>query len=357
MPPDDTNLESLTQVMESLQDAIRRHGSTIGANETRTRNTLIDPILRALGWTNASLVTQEYLVRYGPRESDYGVVDYALHPSGDRANPTAFLEAKRMSEDLTDEHRTQVLDYVLDKGGNLRQFALTNGDQWEMYELINGEPVNLFKLSILKQPASECASLFLGMFPLPNLDTRITRTEAHAVTPRYSDVISPASEVVYAKAVMVRPGIDLPKVATFFFLFFMLAVPLSYFVGLSNSGVHFEGIAWIGVFAALFILSAGLGLALRLAPDASRSLVQSLLMKRLRRPLDNRSRTLWFVLAAMPTGLIVGAVAGFLGGYASASVVAELFAALGMLVVWSIIFAVIALFAIGLLNRSNKKKW
>ena len=169
MPNGDVTPDSLIRAIESVQEAIRRDGRTIWANETRTRNTLTDPLLRALGWDDPSVVTQEYLVRYGAREFEYGVADYAFHPPSDRANPIAFLEAKRMNEDLTDEHRNQVFTYVLDKGGSVRQFGLTNGDRWELYEKGKPHPITF---SIRNQPASECARLLLDYFrEIPAFET------------------------------------------------------------------------------------------------------------------------------------------------------------------------------------------
>ena len=51
-----------------------------------------------------------------------------------------------------------------DKGGSVRQFGLTNGDRWELYELNEGEPCKIFEFSIRKQSASDCADLLLDYF-------------------------------------------------------------------------------------------------------------------------------------------------------------------------------------------------
>ena len=75
---DNTEFGKLVSVIESLQEQIKRDHATIGAHETRTRNTLIDPLLKALGWADSSVITPEYIIRYGPRAV---VADYALHSS------------------------------------------------------------------------------------------------------------------------------------------------------------------------------------------------------------------------------------------------------------------------------------
>ena len=66
MPDDGAGLDALVSVIETLQERIRRDHATIGSNEARTRKELIDPLLTALGWDDSSVVTLEYLVRYGP---------------------------------------------------------------------------------------------------------------------------------------------------------------------------------------------------------------------------------------------------------------------------------------------------
>ena len=88
---DNTEFGKLVSVIESLQEQIKRDHATIGANETRTRNTLIDPLLKALGWADSSVITPEYLIRYGPRAV---VADYALHAPGQRAQPIAFIRGE-----------------------------------------------------------------------------------------------------------------------------------------------------------------------------------------------------------------------------------------------------------------------
>lgn len=153
MYKDNMNLDSLVSDIEALQETIRRDHTTIGSNETRTRNMLIDPLLRALGWADSAVVTQEYLVRYGSGAADYGVVDYALHAPYQRAHPIAFIEAKRMSEDLTDDHRNQAITYAFDKGDSVQYVGLTNGDRWELYEVSKDGPRTIFDFSIRDQSA------------------------------------------------------------------------------------------------------------------------------------------------------------------------------------------------------------
>ena len=138
MPNSDATLASLTRAIESVQEAIRRDGRTIGANETRTRNTLIDPLLKALGWADPSVLTQEYVVNYQEYAKNRAIdnksfrprlADYALHQQDNPGRLIAFIEAKKMRDDLTDGDRDQVLGYAKER--NVQHFiaspTATNG--------------------------------------------------------------------------------------------------------------------------------------------------------------------------------------------------------------------------------------
>ena len=114
----------LVGVIETLRGRIERHRPALSQSEALTRYALIDPLLRELGWDTADpdLVTPEYSVS-GKR------ADYALLESG---KVVVFLEAKRLGENLTAEHRSQVAAYASELG--IRYPALTNGNQWEVYD-------------------------------------------------------------------------------------------------------------------------------------------------------------------------------------------------------------------------------
>ena len=79
-----------------------------------------------------------------------------------------------------------------DKGGSVRQFGLTNGDRWELYELNEGEPRRLFEFSIHKQSASDCADLFFSHFPMLN-------------TPSAARSLKPAESLTAKNGTQCRP--------------------------------------------------------------------------------------------------------------------------------------------------------
>ena len=73
-------LEPLVTTLRTARTIIDEHRSHIQKNEIRTRNVLIDPVLRSLGWDVSRL--NEVEVEYGTSRKR---VDYAL--LGDERKP------------------------------------------------------------------------------------------------------------------------------------------------------------------------------------------------------------------------------------------------------------------------------
>lgn len=149
-------LDDLVKAIETVQTRIREHGNTLSQNEYRTRISLIDPILNALGWdvSDPSLVTHEYAVGSGR-------ADYAL--LGSNGNPTAFIEAKRLGE-MADasRHETQLFTYAVTQG--VRYAGLTDGDRWLFDNLtarFSGGESRLLDVTISKESAHICALALL----------------------------------------------------------------------------------------------------------------------------------------------------------------------------------------------------
>ena len=339
MPNSDATLASLTRAIESVQEAIRRDGRTIGANETRTRNTLIDPLLRALGWDDPSVVTQEYLVRYGAREFEYGVADYALHPPGQRANPIAFLEAKRMKEDLTDEHRNQVFTYVLDKGGSVRQFGLTNGDRWELYELNKGEPCKIFEFSLHKQSASDCADLLFSHFPMlnrPSAARSLKPAETLTTVVHNAGTISRAPEIQAIPPRRLSNNVDVRKALTWLVASLVLFGIFGWIYGVWTAQPIEGFFEYVGLFTVAIGMILAAALVRRFYPSAVPIVLNILRLKWLFAPINgNRRKTLIWVASAIVCGIGVGGVGGYLIGLQTGQAVVDALETLGKVVVVS----------------------
>ena len=153
MPEDNPNIDALVGVIEVLQNRIKSHAK-IRFNETRTRDDLINPLLRALGWEGPSVITSEYSITRGfrPKKADYG-----LHEPGQTKHPVAFIEAKRMNAHLADDHLEQVLGYARSRK-SVKYIGLTNGDRWIFYDVSDFNcPVPVVDVSIRNQSSYSCA--------------------------------------------------------------------------------------------------------------------------------------------------------------------------------------------------------
>ena len=154
-------LDELVGVIETLKTRINEHRSVLQGNEAQTRLSLIDPLLRALGWDTAdpALVRPEYVVN--GRRADYAL----MNAQGD---VVVFLEAKNLGEQLAN-HRSQVVAYASELG--IRFPALTNGNEWEVYDnsqLVPIEQRRVLNVSIANADSAKCALQFLLLWR-PNM--------------------------------------------------------------------------------------------------------------------------------------------------------------------------------------------
>ena len=154
-------LDELVDVIETLKSRINEHRSVLQGNEAQTRLSLIDPLLRALGWDTAdpALVRPEYVVN--GRRADYALMNA-------QSDVVVFLEAKNLGEQLAN-HRSQVVAYASELG--IRFPALTNGNEWEVYDnsqLVPIEQRRVLNVSIANADSAKCALQFLLLWR-PNL--------------------------------------------------------------------------------------------------------------------------------------------------------------------------------------------
>ena len=169
-------LESLLELVETLHNRISEHGEALRQSEALTRYTLIDPLLRELGWDtdDPALVMPEY--RLGR-----GYADYALLRDG---KPAVMVEAKKLGTPLQDA-ASQGIGY----------FAVTDGQQWEIYEthkmapiaekltvrfdIGQSPPITCLKAMALWRAAVEYGVVMAAEKPIVGLE----RIERHATEP------------------------------------------------------------------------------------------------------------------------------------------------------------------------------
>ena len=106
----------LIKRVEKLKSKIKKHRNDIN-NETATRYTLIDPVLKELGWHLDDPVE----VRY--EEGDGGRWDYKL---GDRV----LIEAKKLGG-LKSKDEDQLISYL--QKNNMEHGVLTDGNVWQKF--------------------------------------------------------------------------------------------------------------------------------------------------------------------------------------------------------------------------------
>ena len=359
MPNGTVTPDPLIKVIETLQDRIKRDldlpRPKTGASEDRTRPALIDPLLGALGWSDPSLLTQEYVVNYqeyvknrsiGNKSFRPRLADYALHHRDSPGRLIAFIEAKSMGTPLT-EHLAQVRGYAEER--NVHRFVLTNGDRWELYE--KGKPRPICTLSIRNQQASECARLLLAHFPKsPGFEAARSANRPEVAIP----VVSESNALSPAPAIQDHPTLKSPQKTDF-------AKPLAWFaVCLSSFGVvgwitgvlaaqpNQSVLVYIGLFGVAGMVIAGILLVQRFFPSVLPVTIKSLISTLSLAPTTSGTTTAktrnWIVLA-MFCGAGGGGVLGHFIGLWTAQPVADFLSALGALTV--LLGAIVAGVAVG----------
>ena len=138
-------LDDLKEVIEKLQGMINtRHDYLLG-KERRTRQVLIDPLLKMLGW-DVSDPSTVYI--------EHNWMDYALMSN---ATPVAVIEAKPFGESLEKKAITQAIAYAIEN--NIPYIIVTNGDRWEMYEVLKPgtmEDKKLMEFQLSEHLPQEC---------------------------------------------------------------------------------------------------------------------------------------------------------------------------------------------------------
>ena len=118
-------LKPLTDALEDIRRRMADHGDLLRQHETRTRRSLIDPLLDSLGWDtrDPGQVVHEH-------KAGNGRADYALMRQDGK--PLIAIEAKRLGEPL-ESHIIQMVTYANVAG--IPYCGLTDGNVWEVYDV------------------------------------------------------------------------------------------------------------------------------------------------------------------------------------------------------------------------------
>lgn len=129
-------MTELQDAVEQVRDKIARYSKIKSPiNEQNTKATLVQPVLRALGWDVEDL--DDVHMEYKERKSDKPV-DYALLLL---RSPCAFVEAKALGSSLDDRKwANQIMGYASVAG--VEWVVLTDGDEYRIYNSHATVPVD-----------------------------------------------------------------------------------------------------------------------------------------------------------------------------------------------------------------------
>lgn len=150
-------MSSLIEAIDLVRSRIEQYRHSKTMTEQNTKASLIDPILRAIGWDVEDV---EEVVHEYRRRQNHNPVDYAMRIM---RQPRLFVEAKALSKSLEDAKWTQqILTYAVVAG--VQWAVLTNGDEYRLYNTHATVPVERklfrsFRISDPNSPIEEVLAL------------------------------------------------------------------------------------------------------------------------------------------------------------------------------------------------------
>ena len=161
--------ESVMEMLRTLQQRIMNLETTRTAvSETDTRQGLINPLFRSLGWDFGDFVSVKSEVRH---KSFNEPVDYAFYPSNEPSRPILLLEAKKFDTDLGSKSIVkQICEYMSEFG--VQWGVISDGNKYVLYNSRGGdsfEDKRFLTLTVKTVdtedgvPASELARKFIGL--------------------------------------------------------------------------------------------------------------------------------------------------------------------------------------------------
>lgn len=148
-------MNELLESLHKVKQRIERYGSK-GINEQDTKATLLQPVLRSLGWDVEDLedVQREYKIRKQDKPVDYSL--FLLR------TPCLFVEAKALGENLDDRKwANQIMGYAGVAG--VGWVVLTDGNEYRLYNSHATVPIEekLFRTVRVVDDAAAAAETLL----------------------------------------------------------------------------------------------------------------------------------------------------------------------------------------------------
>ena len=161
-------LDELFKTFEFLKKRIEEHREYLSQDETRTRQVLIDPLLKELGWDvgDPGVVELEHRIEKPFGGKGNYKPDYALMIDG---KPAAVVEAKKLDsrilDDATDQVHTYAYNEVIPYG------VATDGDEWrliDVHKLVRPDEKVETLFQVSTDDVSKCALRSLALWN-PNI--------------------------------------------------------------------------------------------------------------------------------------------------------------------------------------------
>lgn len=125
----DSPLGSLCKVLKQLRDIANRNETALKRSEAATRATLVDPLLRALGWDITDVTMVELEKVKGDFRADYVLLDPA-------SDTKVIVEAKALGSEL-DDYKTVVKLFTYAANFHCNSVFITDGRHWHHHMNIN----------------------------------------------------------------------------------------------------------------------------------------------------------------------------------------------------------------------------
>jgi hypothetical protein len=181
-------LGNFVDIISNVKESARIYYAKLSASEASTRVTLIDPVLRVLGWdtANPDMIAFEKML---PKAR----VDYALYDQENKIR--VIIEAKALGTDLGDKGFIFTLIAYAIKAG-IKDIFLTDGVIWEHYsdfipgnvipnKILNFKNDNLYECALYLVKELDAAQFWQGkpikapdIFIIPNDFVELTKLPA-----------------------------------------------------------------------------------------------------------------------------------------------------------------------------------
>ena len=193
-------LDDLYEVIEKLRKRIEKHQDKLKQSEALTRNTLVDPLLRALGWD-----TEDPALAMPEFKLGSGFADYALLNGG---KPAIVIEAKKLGTPLYSAAE-QSVTYCVNDG--IQYFVATDGRKWDVYETHRPVPLSdkkIISFDVTDSPANVCLDA-LALWQRSVQAGAVRKAQTPLLDPQHEPLFT-VNEGESARA----PVVSIPKITT-----------------------------------------------------------------------------------------------------------------------------------------------